>query len=109
MSVSILISGNNIPEKDWKNIPLASEESFRTLWMPICKELNLEFIPLFEVGFEIDLDSLNCVLQELNLVKHAMEKKSAVDSRYKAPLEKIDSILASLPLIMEKHSKIFIG
>ncbi len=109
MSVSLLISGNNLPEKEWKNIPLASEESFKTLWIPVCKELNLEFIPLFETGFDIDLDSLDYVLQELKLVKQAMEKKSTVDYKYKKPLEKINNLLSSLPSIIEKHSKAFIG
>ena len=69
VSVSLLISGSNIPQEEWKNIPLASEVSFKTLWMPICGELNLEFIPLFETGFDIDLDTLGYVLQELKLVK----------------------------------------
>lgn len=109
MSVSLLISGENIPEKEWKNVPLASEESFKTLWIPICKELNLEFVPLFEIGFDIDLDTSDYVMQELKLVKQAMEKKSAVDSNYKSPLEKINILLLSLPSLIEKHSKVFIG
>ncbi len=74
MSVSLLISSNNIPEEEWINIPLASEASFKTQWMPICRELNLEFIPLFEVGFDIDLQTSDYVMQELKLVKQARKK-----------------------------------
>lgn len=109
MSVSLLISGNHIPEKDWKNIPIASEESFRALWLPVCKELNLEFVPLFELGFDIDSDTLDDVLQELKLVKQAMETKFENDHKYKKPLEKINNLLTSLPSIIEKYSKVFIG
>lgn len=107
MSISLLISGQNMPEAQWKNIPLASEEAFKEFWMPLVGDL--EFIPLFEFGLTVDKDNLDDVMKELHSLELKMSKLSEQNVSYKKPLERIRQLKEILPKIDLDYSQIFIG
>lgn len=108
MSISLLVSGENIPEADWKNIPVATEDEFENYWLPISEELDLEYIPLFQFGIEIDSDTSNDVLNELQLLKTTI-KNQLTDSEYEKVISRINILTDSIPNFVKKYNTIFIG
>lgn len=109
MSVSLLISGKDIPEEKWENIPIASEESFKKLWLPLSKDLDLEYVPLFEIGLDIDAENLNDVIKEMKLLEEALKKAAKTNESYTIPLERARNIINILPNLLQKYSHAFIG
>ncbi len=108
MSVSLQISGKNIPESEWENIPVATESVFEKYWLPLSEDLNLEYVPLFQYGIEIGSDTLNEVLQELKLIKNEVMNKQT-DINYKNLSERIDNLIKTLPIYLKKYQTVYIG
>ncbi len=108
MSVSLLISGSDIPESEWKNIPVATENEFEKYWIPKSEELNLEYIPLFQFGIEVDSDSLSDILRELKLLKNTVINNSS-NNDYKKLISRIDTLMTDLPEFVGKYRTVFIG
>jgi hypothetical protein len=109
MSISLVISNENIPEEKWENTPIASEENFEKIWLPICEQLQLEYIPLFETGLDIDSGSLEEVMIELNHLKEELIKKKGINDTYIKSLERVNNLLKILPVAVKIYSQVFIG
>jgi hypothetical protein len=109
MSISLVISNANIPEEKWENTPIASEENFEKIWLPICEQLQLEYIPLFETGLDIDSGSLEEVMIELNHLKEELIKKKGINDTYIKSLERVNNLLKILPVAVKIYSQVFIG
>lgn len=108
MSISLLVSGKNIPEADWKNIPIATEDVFEKKWLPLSEQLNLKYIPLFQVGFSVDADTLPDVLNELNLLKNKITENSTKNEISNLK-ERVENLIIFLPNFVKKYQTVFIG
>lgn len=108
MSISLLVSGKNIPEADWKNIPVATEETFEKKWLPISEELDLKYIPLFQFGFDIDASTLPNVLSELRLFKNKIAE-NPVGNEISNLTERVENLIIFLPDFVKKYQTVFIG
>lgn len=108
MSISLLISGNDITESDWEGFPIATESAFQEVWLPLSSELNLQYIPLFQVGLNIDTNTLDDVLDELEQMRYKLVEKLSND-KYKKIIERIDYMINNLPNFIEKYKTVFIG
>lgn len=107
MSISLLISAEHIPQEKWKSLPVASEDAFNNLWLPLIEDS--EFVPLFEVGLDVNNDNLGDVLRELENLEAKMNILSKQDAKYGKPLERIRELLKTLPDVVSKYSQVFIG
>lgn len=108
MSITLLISGDNIVESEWKSFPVATESVFREVWLPISDKSGLKYVPLFQFGLDVDTNILNEVLNELNIIKLSLNKKQFNDN-YKKIIERIDYLINTLPNLVEKYTTVFIG
>ncbi len=62
MSVALLVedaSGGG------RSLPVATEVVFERSWLPVCEELGLEWLPLFESGLPVAEEDRPFVLAEL--------------------------------------------
>lgn len=108
MSISLLVSGKSIPETEWKNVPVATEAIFEKKWLPVSEELKLKYIPLFQVGFDVDADILPDVLRELHLLKARITENS-VDNDISELSERVENLINFLPDFVKKYQTVFIG
>lgn len=108
MSISLLVSGKGIPETEWKNIPVATEAIFEKKWLPVSQELKLKYIPLFQVGFDIDAGILPDVLRELHLLKAKITENS-VGNEVSELNERVENLIIFLPDFVKKYQTVFIG
>jgi hypothetical protein len=108
MSISLQISGKHIPETEWESIPVATESIFEKYWLAIAKQLNLKYVPLFQIGIEIDLGTLDEVLKELCLIKSKMVNES-MNNTSESVIERLDSLITRLPIYVKKYQVVFIG
>ncbi len=108
MSISLLVSGKSIPETEWKNIPVATEAIFEKKWLPVSEELKLKYIPLFQVGFNVDADTLPDVLRELRLLKDKIAENS-IGNEISDLAERVENLISFLPDFVKKYQTVFIG
>jgi hypothetical protein len=97
MSVALMIEATENNEVlDFT--PVATQESFVRFWLPMCKELGLQLIPLSESGLLVTGETVDDVVSELDLLKNAVEQLAGL-SQYGNMAERIrairDKILAT--------------
>ncbi len=93
MSIGLLISSaENDEVLDFA--PVATQDTFGRVWLPICLEVGLEFIPVFESGMLITEEVYDDVLQELNRLEETV--------RHKAGSPVYDNLLERLHVMTEK-------
>ncbi|WP_148041815.1 hypothetical protein [Hanamia caeni] len=56
-------------------IPIATEDFFKTYWLPLAKSLELSWVQMFETGVIIISESLPIVLNELKLMTEFVSGK----------------------------------
>ncbi|MDR9855849.1 hypothetical protein RJP21_19730 [Paenibacillus sp. VCA1] len=69
MSVGVFIVD---PVDDFERsftIPVATESFYRKYWVPAIRELNLQWIALFENGVDLEQEDLPAVLGEVSRLK----------------------------------------
>jgi hypothetical protein len=77
MSVALIISTAETDEVlDFT--PIATQGSFVRFWLPACRELGLQLIPLLESGMLLTEEALDDFVRELSLLEHAVQQR--VDS-----------------------------
>jgi hypothetical protein len=88
-------------------IPISSQSYFNDTWMMLCKKLDLEWIPLFESGFEFHQEDIPFIIGELN----RLYIQCRIDLNRTEPiLERIEWLLQALEnLIASKIKKFYIG
>lgn len=109
MSIVLLIADNNLPKENRNSIPVATESVFSRFWLTASRELNLQYVPLFQTGITIDSDLLDDVESELKKLKVLMKEKCKIDKDYQSSLEKLNLLLDVLPKMVEKHKTVYIG
>jgi hypothetical protein len=108
MSIGLLISSEENDEVlDFS--PMATQDTFVRVWLPICHELGLEFIPIFESGMLITEEVSDDVLRELKRLEDAVRHKDG-SPNYNNLLERIRTVTSKLLAYKgQKNVKIWIG
>ena len=73
MSVALFIV-----EKDrsfGETIPISTQRYFTDVWLKVAEQLKLKLIPLFECGADFDETDIPVILNELDLLQHACQKR----------------------------------
>lgn len=108
MSVALLIT----KEKEGPDelIPIATESAFTNLWMPVIRELDLEWMPLFQTGISLEDEDLPLVLKELEIFVNVAEKRMPFRSDYEYVHGRAVNLLQYLRVLQENgFEEVFIG
>ncbi|QRO01335.1 hypothetical protein JRI60_21070 [Archangium violaceum] len=88
------------------SIPVATQGTYHTVWLPTAKKLGLKWVPLFEDGPIVDVNDLAAVTNEFRKMREAL----ASNPKNASILERIDFILQELDDVnLDEVSGIFIG
>jgi hypothetical protein len=105
MSVAIHIKFK-APGKSPLSIPVASQGTYHTVWLPMAEKLGLVWVPQFENGPVVDVKELAAVVHEFRTLREAM----ANNPRHSFIVERIDLILEELGDVSpDEVSEIFVG
>ena len=78
--MTISMGLRNLQSGHYEVVPVATSSVFRTVWIPLCEELKLRYIPQFHddsIGY-LEGDEIKKVIRELNILKEvAAGKKDA--------------------------------
>ena len=69
MSISLIVLEPKSEEYLLVNIPLATEEVFKRIWLPGAEQHSAVWLPLFQFGVDITAQDFAEVSQELNLLR----------------------------------------
>lgn len=106
MSISAFIQNPQNDEEESFSVPVASENTFAQRWEPIIEELELQWLPLFSSGIDLDEIDLKDVLAELDQFKSAYIDKYGNDE----VIERADLLSNSLRKVFSRSGlKVFIG
>ncbi|MGB0639817.1 MAG: hypothetical protein ACPGTU_10820 [Myxococcota bacterium] len=72
MSVALLIERNG---EENLSTPVATEAVFRRHWLPVCVELKLQWIPLFESGLPVSEQDRPWILDELQRFEMLVQQR----------------------------------
>jgi len=105
MSVAILIEFKD-STRDELYIPLATEGTYSSEWVPPAKHLGLHWLPLFQTGISVSVEDLPTVMDELRRLRGVL----ADDRRKSSAVERLDFALERLhELDIREVAGIFIG
>ncbi len=109
MSIAVIICN---PVSDYEEsiyIPVATELFFEKNWLMGCNELDLEWIPAFHSGIEIEKQNLNDVLNELQEILIWAKKRLDYDN-YAMMNKRIELLIEKLPFLFIRNDiRIYIG
>jgi len=106
MSISAFIQNPQNYEEESFSIAAASENTFAKKWEPIIEELQLQWIPLFSSGIDLEEIDLKDVLAELNQFKSAYIDKYVKDE----VIDRADFLSNALKKVFNRAGlKVFIG
>jgi hypothetical protein len=106
MSISALIQNPQNEEEQSFSVPVASERIFEKRWTPIIEELQLEWLPLFSTGVDLEKIDLDDILSELNLFKASYIEKFGADQ----VVDRVNLLSDSLQKVFYRDDvKVFIG
>lgn len=71
MSVELVIKSDEA-QSGLDGVPIATNAAFKEFWLPGCKALNLQWIPLFIEGLDLERKSLPDILDELSRLRSWM-------------------------------------
>lgn len=75
MSVALIITDKKKENNTLEYFPIAGEKTFEDVWLSICKEQNLSYIPLFQTGIVFELDDMPFIVAELERFKILVQKE----------------------------------
>lgn len=104
MSVALLIE--KIDGKEVKEyIPIATQQIFEDEWLPLCKENNLQWIPMFETGYPFITEDIPYLLEELFfLIKSIHNTKKDLHLK-----ERVIMLTEKLTELQKHRVSIYIG
>ncbi len=108
MSVALLIT----KEKEGRDelVPIATESGYINLWMPVIRQLKLEWMPLFQTGISLEAEDLPRVLKELEVFVTAAEKLKPFRGDYEHVHGRAVNLLQCLKVLQEdRFEELFIG
>lgn len=98
MSISMfLVDARDENQKSY-NLPVATEDVFKRIWLPEAKELNANLVLMFEFGVEIKESEVPKLIDEL----------SQLNSRFKRYLKNDDiaRVILRIERLVEEISRI---
>jgi len=105
MSVAIQIEFKD-PTRDVLYLPLATQGAYSSEWVPVARELGLNWLPLFLTGIPVSVEDLASVVDELRRLRTVL----AGDPRKAAIVERLDFILERLRSVaLDEIAEVFIG
>lgn len=89
-------------DKEGTYIPIATARLFREVWLPVANTLELEEIPRFESGLEVDQEFAPKIIDELTVLKEFLVSSPGDYPTNKANdvIRHIDSLINGLTFIM---------
>ncbi|MFW5443932.1 MAG: hypothetical protein ACKE51_06475 [Methylococcaceae bacterium] len=79
MSIIAIVQDAKTEEEKLFNIPISTEKFFKEVWLPLAKDLDLQWIPVFQTGIEILKEDLPNIFSELDkleeLAKRTLNKE----------------------------------
>lgn len=66
MSISLLVTYDT---DEQSLVPVASEQVFSDYWQPVCTQLHLQWLPLFQTGIPVSKEDIPTILSELNQLR----------------------------------------
>jgi len=91
MSVALLI--RDAGDQDQRILPVATEATFQSKWLPGIMELGLDWGQLMQAGFEITAENCSLVIEELTSLRGWMTSNLG-DDAYE--ISRLDSLLEEL-------------
>jgi hypothetical protein len=91
MSVALLIKGAN---RETSLVPVATEDTYRTVWQAGAHALGLEWVKAMQFGVEVTRDDLADVLDELRMLRAWFEASS-----YPSLCERLDFVVKGLKAV----------
>lgn len=73
MSVALFIVEDD--KSFGETIPIASQRYFTDVWLKVAEQLKLKLIPLFECGADFDQTDIPVILDELDSLQQACQKR----------------------------------
>lgn len=71
LSVELTIKSDKA-ENGLDGVPIATNAAFKEFWLPGCSALNLQWVPLFIEGLDLERESLPDILNELSRLRSWM-------------------------------------
>jgi hypothetical protein len=106
--MAIVIDPKNESQKLF-SVPISTEKNFKDNWMPLIQKLDLQWLPLFETGIDIELVDLESVLDELSKLQDIAKSELSAD-KYVDITKRVDELTAGLKhVFQETNIKVFIG
>lgn len=108
MSIELAISRDDAPgSRESLTVPLATHDVFRRLWLPLSRQLGLQYVPLFETGLPVAIEDVEHIVAELRKLR-AEAHAAGGDSDLILP--RIDNLLENLDQLgQDPGYKIYIG
>jgi len=96
MSISLIVLEPKSKEYSLVNIPLATDEIFKRIWLPGAEQLSAVWLPLFQSGIDITAHDFKDVSQELIFLREWVVQQTLVADERNLVLSRIDSLLNEL-------------
>lgn len=77
MSIAAIIQDPETDQEKQFYVPIATERWFRDVWLKLAQELQLEWVPLFRTGVQVEKHDLSAVLEELDRLDDLARRKLA--------------------------------
>ena len=105
MSVAILVEFKD-SSRNALYIPLATEGTYSSEWVPLAKSQGLSWLPLFQSGTTVSVEDLPTVVNEFRRLRAAL----ASNPRLQFMAERLDVVLERFRDIDSREiAEIFIG
>ncbi|RYY76640.1 MAG: hypothetical protein EOO52_03805 [Gammaproteobacteria bacterium] len=109
MSIIAIVLDPKNEEQAAFSVPVSTERNFEENWLPLIKKLDLEWLPLFQTGVDIESDDLIAISEELSKLL-ALAEKDLSPSIYKDLARRVNELIKGLEKIfIEKSVTVFIG
>ena len=94
-------------------VPISTEQVFSDFWQPACAKLNLRWVPLFQVGLDIEKEDILPILEELNQLKEYFNSPIEFEGDTDDLLyitSRIDNLIKALTEMLDTEGQnLFIG
>lgn len=106
MSILLMVRPKGSP-KPSSTTPIATEEVFEKEWLPGIVALGSQWLPVFQVGVDLELSDLPVVIAELLELRNWF----VVTNSRSGVIDRVDLLLSELNSLMDEASDadIFIG
>lgn len=71
MSISLTFKSNKSAD-DLDGVPIATNKVFKEFWLPGCAALNLQWIPQFLEGLDLESEAIPDIVEELSRLRSWM-------------------------------------